>query len=103
MSAMGNARAAVYWEAALPPEFRRPPENDMAALRTFITDKYVSRRYASRQYPEPPTIENYMSHPVRSAGGRGSVRRLGPRWWPGVPGTWKVGAGCGVLATVISK
>ena len=39
VSAMGNARAAVYWEANLPPDFRRPPENDMSLLRTFITDK----------------------------------------------------------------
>lgn len=39
VSAMGNARAAAYWEANLPADFRRPPENDMSLLRIFITDK----------------------------------------------------------------
>jgi stromal membrane-associated protein len=39
VSAMGNARAAAYWEANLPADFRRPPENDMSLLRVFITDK----------------------------------------------------------------
>lgn len=35
----------------------------MAPLRVFITDKYVNKRYASREYREPPTIENYATHP----------------------------------------
>lgn len=63
VSAMGNARANAYWEANLPADFRRPPENDMALLRAFITDKYVSRRYAAREYPDPPTIDTYSTHP----------------------------------------
>jgi hypothetical protein len=37
---MGNARAAGYWEARLPPGFARPVEGDMAALSTFIGAKY---------------------------------------------------------------
>ena len=35
----------------------------MAALRVFIIDKYVHRKYANREYREPPTIENYAAHP----------------------------------------
>lgn len=64
VSAMGNARAAAFWEARLPRDFRRPPENDMGQLRTFITDKYVEARYASRDYAEPPCSDNYTTHPV---------------------------------------
>ena len=37
---MGNARAATYWEARLPPGFARPAEGDMAALSAFIGAKY---------------------------------------------------------------
>ena len=37
---MGNARAAAFWEARLPPSFARPPEGDMAALSAFIGAKY---------------------------------------------------------------
>lgn len=68
VSAMGNARANAFWEARLPPDFRRPPENDMALLRAYITDKYVERRYAAQGYSEPPGIDNYATHPVRRRG-----------------------------------
>jgi hypothetical protein len=37
---MGNARAALFWEAELPGGFQRPAEGDMAALSKFIGDKY---------------------------------------------------------------
>ena len=87
MAAMGNARANAYWEAGLPPGFRRPPDHDMAQLRSYITDKYVSRRYADRAYPEPPTIDNYAAHPVRGAGGGG--------WGGGGPGNeWGAAGAC---------
>jgi hypothetical protein len=36
---MGNARAAAYWEATMPADLRRPPENDMSLLRGFISEK----------------------------------------------------------------
>jgi hypothetical protein len=38
--AMGNSRAAAFWEARLPPGFTRPAEGDMAALAKFIGAKY---------------------------------------------------------------
>eukprot|EP00887_Chlorella_sp_A99_P000903 scaffold5.g903.t1 len=62
VAAMGNARCNAYWEARLPANFRRPPENDMAALRHFITDKYVNKLYALRDF-EPPSMDNYSAHP----------------------------------------
>lgn len=63
VSAMGNGRANAFWEAQLPRDFRRPAETDMAQLRTYITDKYVEKRYAAREFGEPPGIENYTVHP----------------------------------------
>jgi hypothetical protein len=68
---MGNVRCNKYWEARLPRDFHRPPEADMGALRVYITDKYVNKRYALQGYSESPCIENYMSHPfvVELAGG----------------------------------
>jgi len=60
---MGNVRCNKYWEARLPRDFHRPPESDMGALRNYITDKYVNKRYALQGYSESPCLENYMSHP----------------------------------------
>ncbi|KFM26202.1 putative ADP-ribosylation factor GTPase-activating protein AGD5 [Auxenochlorella protothecoides] len=76
VQAMGNARAAGYWEANLP----RPPDSDMGLLRTFITDKYVHRRYALQQSSEPPSIDNFAAHPVCvdvCVGGGGGASS----WW----------------------
>ena len=72
---MGNVRCNKYWEANLPRDFHRPPEADMGALRVFITDKYVNKRYALKGYSESPCIENYMSHPflVESAQEGGKI------------------------------
>lgn len=36
---MGLCLLATRLQANLPADFRRPPENDMALLRAFITDK----------------------------------------------------------------
>ncbi|GAB4816912.1 hypothetical protein N2152v2_003958 [Parachlorella kessleri] len=63
VQAMGNARGNAFWEANLPRDFRRPPEQDMEALRAFITDKYINKLYALRDYREPPNIDNYSTHP----------------------------------------
>ncbi|KAG1656017.1 hypothetical protein FOA52_005645 [Chlamydomonas sp. UWO 241] len=61
--ALGNARSNRYWEASLPQGFRRPPSgNPNPELVAFIRDKYEHRRYAARDV-EPPTIENYTTHP----------------------------------------
>jgi len=71
VQAMGNVRCNKYWEARLPRDFHRPPEADMGALRVYITDKYVNKRYALQGYSDFPCIENYLSHPfiVELAGG----------------------------------
>jgi len=42
VAAMGNGRAAVFWEARLPPSFERPRDGDMRALSVFINQKRVS-------------------------------------------------------------
>lgn len=80
VSAMGNARANAFWEERLPADFRRPPENDMGQLRAYITDKYVARRYAARDYPEPPNSDNYAAHPVSGAGWEVGGGGLGGGW-----------------------
>ena len=59
VAATGNARAASFWEAKLPPGFARPAEGDMAALARFIGDKYREKRYAAEGVP--PTLENGVS------------------------------------------
>ena len=100
---MGNVKGNRYWEARLPPHFRRPNSSGPSIeLGNFIREKYVDRRYAAMDAPDgqPPTIENYLSHPYGGAGppapapvagvqrapaavanGRGPVGRLQP---PGV-------------------
>ena len=42
VAAMGNGRAAIFWEARLPPNFERPRDGDMRALSVFINQKWVS-------------------------------------------------------------
>jgi hypothetical protein len=65
--ALGNARSNRYWEASLPQGFRRPPSgNPNPELVAFIRDKYEHRRYATRDV-EPPTIENYTTHPYAAS------------------------------------
>mmetsp|Transcript_18826 Transcript_18826/g.49043 ORF Transcript_18826/g.49043 Transcript_18826/m.49043 type:complete len:477 (-) Transcript_18826:864-2294(-) len=62
---MGNVKANKYWEARLPPGFRRPSSGSPSIeLGNFIREKYVDRRYAATDAPEgPPTIDNYQTHP----------------------------------------
>lgn len=60
---LGNTIANTYWEANLPDSFRRPsggsPNPDLC---NFIRAKYCDRKYAARDM-EPPTIDNYITHP----------------------------------------
>ncbi|EFJ19387.1 hypothetical protein SELMODRAFT_107431, partial [Selaginella moellendorffii] len=42
MQETGNARANSHWEAELPPNYRRPTENDRIGLENFIRAKYVT-------------------------------------------------------------
>jgi stromal membrane-associated protein len=41
VAAMGNGRAAIFWEARLPANFERPRDGDMRALSVFINQKCV--------------------------------------------------------------
>ncbi|KAJ9522270.1 hypothetical protein QJQ45_008097 [Haematococcus lacustris] len=62
--AMGNSKGNRYWEARLPPNFRRPPSgNPNPELARFIREKYEERRYAATDVNGPPTIDNWLSHP----------------------------------------
>jgi len=47
---VGNTRANAFWEANLPPGFRRPEDN-IDELQSFIRAKYERRRYASGDDP----------------------------------------------------
>jgi hypothetical protein len=48
----------------MPPNQRRPPSGSPnPELAAFIREKYCDRRYAPRDVPEPPNIDNYLSHP----------------------------------------
>ncbi|BDA46427.1 probable ADP-ribosylation factor GTPase-activating protein AGD5 at N-terminal half [Coccomyxa sp. Obi] len=60
---MGNRRANMYWEARLSSGFRRPSEGDMVGLKNFIEEKYRNRAYVARGYSQPPSIENFATHP----------------------------------------
>eukprot|EP00246_Nothoceros_aenigmaticus_P014072 TRINITY_DN5180_c0_g1_i1.p1 TRINITY_DN5180_c0_g1~~TRINITY_DN5180_c0_g1_i1.p1 ORF type:complete len:555 (-),score=79.13 TRINITY_DN5180_c0_g1_i1:489-2153(-) len=42
---MGNVKSNKYWESDLPPNFKRPLENDRGALETFIRAKYEAKRW----------------------------------------------------------
>lgn len=60
---MGNVKGNNYWEKNLPVGFRRPPGNaPNPALIDFIRAKYCDRRFAAKD-AEPPTIDNYTTHP----------------------------------------
>jgi stromal membrane-associated protein len=45
---MGNVKANQYWEAELPPSYRRPNENDRGGLESFIRAKYEAKRWVGR-------------------------------------------------------
>lgn len=42
---LGNAKAAKYFEACLPPDYRRPHSSDNMRMEAFIRDKYENKRY----------------------------------------------------------
>jgi len=52
IQSMGNANAALIWEAKLPAEYRRPSHNDSISLEKFIRDKYEYKRYF-----KPPAVD----------------------------------------------
>eukprot|EP00850_Spirogloea_muscicola_P001131 SM000004S15001 [mRNA] locus=s4:701484:704966:+ [translate_table: standard] len=49
IESMGNMKANKYWEALLPPGFRRPAETDRDGLEAFIRQKYELRRWVADQ------------------------------------------------------
>lgn len=66
---MGNVKGNRYWEARMPHTMRRPPSGSPnPELSSFIRDKYCERRYAPTDVSEPPTIDNYQTHPYGLGG-----------------------------------
>lgn len=53
IQSMGNAKANAYWEAELPPNFKRPAETDRASLENFIRAKYEARRWVPQNGRSP--------------------------------------------------
>lgn len=53
IQSMGNAKANGYWEAELPPNFKRPAENDRSSLENFIRAKYEARRWVPKNVRSP--------------------------------------------------
>lgn len=41
----GNSKAAQYFEACLPPDFRRPHASESTKIERFIREKYENKRY----------------------------------------------------------
>jgi hypothetical protein len=64
IQSMGNAAAALIWEAKLPAGFRRPSPNDSMSLEKFIRDKYEHKRY----YKPPPTANPPVKSETEIAG-----------------------------------
>lgn len=76
-AAMGNGRAAVFWEARLPPDFIRPRDGDMRALSVFINKKYKDHAYALTRWPGIPTMDD-LQHPFLAALENGELADLVP-------------------------
>lgn len=55
MAATGNAVAASYWEARLPPS-QRPRQADSQAMEAFIRAKYEARAWAAGDWPPPEAL-----------------------------------------------
>lgn len=49
IQSMGNQKANEFWEAELPPNFKRPAETDRSGLESFIRSKYEARRWVPRR------------------------------------------------------
>ncbi|KAH9314150.1 hypothetical protein KI387_022777, partial [Taxus chinensis] len=59
-----NAKANAYWEAELPPSFKRPTENDRAGLDQFIRAKYEARRWVARNVKSPSKMQEEKCLPA---------------------------------------
>lgn len=64
IQSMGNAKANAYWEAELPPNFKRPAETDRASLENFIRAKYEARRWVPRNGRSPLRMREEKCFPA---------------------------------------
>nr|QFS19059.1 putative GTPase activating protein for Arf-I.2 [Apopellia endiviifolia (species B)] len=75
MQSMGNVKANQRWEADLPPNFKRPSENDRSGLETFIRAKYEARRWVQKSNRSPQREERRSSREERWSLREGVSRR----------------------------
>lgn len=66
MQAVGNQKLNEYFEANLPENFVRPKGTDTMAMKMFIEDKYVARKYADRT-ATPPHLLLTNSTPINNS------------------------------------
>lgn len=57
---VGNAKAAAYFEACLPPDFRRPSPGDAYGMERFIRDKYERRIFVSPENEDSPVSTDHQ-------------------------------------------
>lgn len=59
MENVGNEISNAYWEARMPPDFRRPATEDLEGLTKFIRDKYELKKWADpNRIPPADTYRN---------------------------------------------
>ncbi|EAX91012.1 ARF GAP-like zinc finger-containing protein [Trichomonas vaginalis G3] len=66
MQAVGNQKVNEYFEANLPANFQRPKGTDTMAMKRFIEDKYVARKYADKTR-DPPHLTLLGNTPVHTS------------------------------------
>ena len=56
MESIGNKISNDYYEANLPPNFKRPHTEDLAGLGKFIRQKYEQRKFVDKSRPSPAEL-----------------------------------------------
>lgn len=62
MERIGNKISNEYWEARLPPDFKRPATDDLPGLTKFIRAKYEYRKWVNPDVPEPTKRKKRKVH-----------------------------------------
>lgn len=66
MENVGNEKSNAYWEARMPPDFRRPATEDLEGLTKFIRDKYELKKWADpNSMPPADAFRNGTSQQKR--------------------------------------
>ena len=62
MERVGNKISNEYWEASLPPDFKRPATDDLPGLTKFIRAKYEYRKWVNPNATEPAKRKKRKVH-----------------------------------------